>query len=167
MLRRIPDTVDAVQAAARGLRVHTHVALARMARLAAAVEGGAEQAEVRLALAEEQGVQVLAGEARVAVTLRCQRCLEPLALSLEAPFRLAVVPREGAPVPAGCEPVVADPRRLPLLALLEDELLLRLPHIPRHAEGRCRPPENPAAEAGEGAASQSPFAALARLKLGG
>jgi len=168
MFRRIPDTVDAVQAAARGLRVHARAALSRMGRLQEAVEGGAGEAEVSLRLAEEHGVHVLEGEVRATVTVRCQRCLEPLELPLEAPFRLAVVPEEGAAagLPGDWEPVVADPRRLPLLALLEDELLLRLPHIPRHPEGACRPPETSASAPASGE-PESPFAVLARLKLGG
>ncbi len=168
MLRRIPDTVDAVQAAARGLRMHTYAALSRMARLQEAVEGDAGEAEVRLRLTEEHGVPLLEGEVRATVTVRCQRCLEPLELPLEAPFRLAVVPEEGAAafLPGDWEPVVADPRRLPLLSLLEEELLLRLPHIPRHPEGTCRPPEAPATVSASGG-REGPFAVLARLKTGG
>jgi uncharacterized protein len=54
------------------------------------------------------------------------------------------------------------PTAMRVLDWVEDEILLALPISPRHEEGGCRPPPNPAAEADTVA---RPFSRLAKLGL--
>ena len=103
------------------------------------------------------------------VRLTCQRCLQPLdeALTAERSFRFVADEAEAERQDERSEEDVLalPPRgRLDLLPLVEDELILALPLVPRHA--LCpqplaltdeRPPEVPA---------ENPFAALAALKQG-
>ena len=105
--------------------------------------------------------------------LSCQRCLQPLAVTLAlAPALRFVVgeARAEAEDAQSEEDVLALPRSLNLLELAEDELLLALPLVPRHAS--CPQPlpvpvdELDLSEPGEPAepAAPHPFAALAKLK---
>jgi uncharacterized protein len=104
-------------------------------------------------------------EARAQVLLQCQRCLQPLteALNLERRFRFVRNEDEAARLDEESEDdVLALPARLDLHELLEDELILALPLVPRH-ETCPQPlplPETPA-DAAEPA--PKPFAALAAL----
>jgi uncharacterized protein len=120
-----------------------------------------DQPQIRLAL-----------EARAPVWLTCQRCLQPVALELAVQRTLRFVPSEEEAARLDEaeeeEDVLALPRTLNLHELVEDELILALPLVPRHEacpeplpyEPQAEPPQ-PQAEALE---APHPFAALARLK---
>lgn len=102
------------------------------------------------------------------LSLTCQRCLAPLEelLELDRRLRFAADEAEAAALDAEIEEdVLALGGSLDLRALVEDELLLALPLVPRH--DRCpRPIELPA----DGQAAEpptQPFAALAALKRAG
>ena len=117
-----------------------------------AVPGGA--AEVWLEL-----------EASARVHRTCQRCLQPVELELHVDRRLRFVADENlaAELDADSEDdVLALERALDLHDLVEDELLLALPMVPRH--DRCpQPLPTPAAPAAEpqAEAAAHPFAVLA------
>jgi uncharacterized protein len=70
------------------------------------------------------------------VHLVCQRCLEPISERLAGQIDVAVVEPEAAPavtVPAGFEPVELDRGRLNPSHLIEDELIVSIPLVPKHA----------------------------------
>jgi uncharacterized protein len=101
------------------------------------------------------------------VELTCQRCLLPLPVALAVDRRIRFVRDEAAAEALDAqieEDVLALDRALDLRQLLEDELLLALPLVPRHA--RC--PEQAVLSASEPAppATANPFAVLAALKKG-
>jgi len=106
--------------------------------------------------------------ASVPVTLQCQRCLQPVSQALEVDrhFRFVRSEQEAERLDETAEEdVLVLTPRLDLHELLEDELILALPLVPRH-EGRCPAPlplpvDDPLAEA---APPPNPFAALAALR---
>lgn len=109
-------------------------------------------------------------EAHAHVTLQCQRCLQALQqpLVLERRFRFVASEDEAQRLDADSDDdhLVLEPR-LDLRALVEDELILELPLVPRH-EGSCPQPlpqPEPAEPADE--ARPNPFAALAALRKAG
>ena len=113
--------------------------------------------------------------ARATVWLTCQRCLQPVALPLEVDrlVRFARDEDEAARLDEedDDEDVLAMPRALDLLALLEDELILAMPIVPRHdACPQALPwsgePSVPLGAVPE-APQEHPFAALKRLKREG
>jgi uncharacterized protein len=105
--------------------------------------------------------------ARTAVWLTCQRCLAPVRVPLEidTPIRFVRGEAEAEALDAESEfDVLALVPATDLRQLLEDELLLALPLVPRHAN--CPAPltagsaqATPAARAAE-----SPFSVLADLR---
>ena len=110
-------------------------------------------------------------EARSRSALVCQRCLQPLALALEAQrsFRFVDGEETAARLDAETEDdVLATSRSLDILGLVEDELLLALPLVPRHAD--CRMPLAQASFAADmkpgvaGDVEANPFAILAALE---
>ena len=108
----------------------------------------------------------LALAATAAVVVACQRCLQPLELALEVDRPIAFAPDEASAERLDEQnevDVLALPHRLDVLELLEDELVLAMPLVPRHE--RC--PEAPRLVDPDDAAlatAESPFAALAALK---
>ena len=120
-----------------------------------ALRGGASQVWLHLA-------------ADTALPLECQRCLEPVNAALQIEHSFLFVHGEDAASQLDAESeddVLALTRALDLRELIEDELLLALPLVPRHEacpEPLPVPIDDPAPEA-----PPNPFAALAGLKRNG
>jgi uncharacterized protein len=109
-------------------------------------------------------------QADTEVWLQCQRCLQPVreALAVQRDFRFVRSEAEAAAEDADSdEDVLAVSRTLNLRELVEDELLLALPLVPRHEVCPQPLPQSvPADTAGEVEATPHPFAKLAELKRG-
>jgi uncharacterized protein len=69
------------------------------------------------------------------VRLQCQRCLEPYEQRLADEVELVLVEpgSSGAALPDGVEPLELDAGRLFPARLIEDELIVALPLVPKHA----------------------------------
>jgi len=108
-------------------------------------------------------------QAAARISLVCQRCLGPVQVPLDTERSFHFVPGEDAAAQLDADSeddVLALPRSLDLRELVEDELLLALPIVPRHEE--CpQPLPLPDADEPEDEPAPSPFAALAALKRGG
>lgn len=108
-------------------------------------------------------------QARGGVWLTCQRCLQPFTEALAINRRLRFVRGEAAAEALDAEiedDVLALTKSLDLRELVEDELLLALPIVPRH-EICPQPLPVPLGEArapDDVPARENPFAALQRLK---
>jgi uncharacterized protein len=123
------------------------------------VKGGKAQAWLRVT-----------ADAQVALT--CQRCLKPAQerVDVDRWIRFVDTEAEAAALDADSDDdVLAMPRHLDARELIEDELLLALPLVPRHEA--CPEPlpraDDELAEEEGGAERPNPFAALAALKRGG
>ncbi|EHR72912.1 putative metal-binding protein [Burkholderiales bacterium JOSHI_001] len=109
-------------------------------------------------------------ELNTTVTLTCQRCLQPLPVTLAVTpsIRFVAGDKQAEAEDADSEEdVLALTRSLDLRELAEDELLLALPLVPRHASCPSPLPQNPdeVVEPPEGeSVVVNPFAALAALK---
>jgi uncharacterized protein len=108
--------------------------------------------------------------ARADVWLTCQRCLQPARHTLEVDRVIRLVEGEEAAErldEESEEDVLELMRQMDLMDLLEDELILTLPIVPRHEQ--CPYPLMVSEEASahmeaEDAAPANPFAVLAQLK---
>ena len=110
-------------------------------------------------------------EAEVSLPLICQRCLEPadIELSVVRDFRFVDTEEQAeAEDEEAEEDVLVLSRDFDLLALVEDELLMELPLVPRHAvcPGDVKLAVRDADFDAASAAKPNPFAALAGLKGG-
>lgn len=124
-------------------------------------------------------------DAHAELDMECQRCLHPVRerMSVSRSIRLARDEAEAARLDAESDDdVLAVSRQFHLLELVEDELIMAQPIVPRHAEcpsdivnlmhddSETLVPGAPPAEAGKAEPSPEPkphpFAALAALKKG-
>jgi uncharacterized protein len=131
-------------------------ALPRLAEMGVAASPGFEY-QVRGGVSE-RGKPVLRIAARGRADMTCQRCLGAVEVRVEADAELELAASEAAIEAADddVERVLATPE-MDVVALIEDELILSLPMVPRHEA--CEPK----AARGEDEAGL-PFAALAGLK---
>lgn len=102
------------------------------------------------------------------VALTCQRCLKPVRLDLDIDrwIRFADTEEEAAALDIDSDDdVLALPRHLDARELIEDELLLALPLVPRHEVCPEPLPQTDEGDESEGVEERpNPFAKLAALK---
>ncbi len=157
--------LDAEAVAAQGAVIEREFALSGFTRLRDRLAAPDGSVRARLSLRLVDGVAAGEIELTAAVMLECQRCLQPMARELRSESELAFVAGDAERVPAEYEVIAGDPKRVDLAALVEDELLLALPVIARHAPGEdCRWPDaGAAAEQAAEPAMRRPFAGLKDL----
>lgn len=154
--------VDSLEFAREGRVVAGGVAVAALVRLADTIADNAGSLDCELRGGRDgEGKPYLDLRVVGSLNLRCQRCLMPMPFGLNIDSRLMLVaPGEQWPdeelAEDGLDAIEAS-RELAVLPLIEDEVLLALPIVPRHEV--CRPPV-----ATETEHRPSPFAALAKLK---
>jgi uncharacterized protein len=162
---RAPDVrndtfVDAVMLAGTGGGVErTYVGL-DLPRLIEA--GVSEPSSIRASLkfSEFDGQPVVAGQLAGELMLTCQRCMTCVTKVLDEYFQVLIAEQERGDEPGGYEPIIADPARLDVRWLVEDQALLALPLVAMHAPGECgeqRAAAEVASEAEPTPAAQKPF----------
>jgi uncharacterized protein len=155
--------LDAVALAAQGAVVEREFPLSGFERLRDRLATPEGSAQMRLALRAIDAVPTGQLEVRAAAQLVCQRCLQPVTVALRSTSDVAFAAGEDERVPAGYELIAGDPKRVDLAVLVEDELLLALPPIPRHGAGEtCRLPAT-VAEQAAAPEMRRPFAGLKDL----
>jgi uncharacterized protein len=132
-------------------------------------QSGACAAEYALRFGrDEAGRATVRGNVRGLLRLRCERCNAVLELPVDSDIALAIVQGldEASRLPDVYDPLLLEDGSLDLRSLVEDELLLAVPAIPRHEAGVCRAPdyEQPDRPFGTGNADTNPFAVLETLK---
>lgn len=167
MSKHVPDFINPRRAAEGGYDIAGPVAFTRMARLSKAVENHDGAAEVALRFAmDEQGIPVVKGRVRSEVVLICQRCLSPMSVSIDLEVELGIVAsdEETKRLPARYDPLVVVEEQLAVAQLVEDEILLALPAIPRHEDADCVANVTKALVEPASGRADNPFAVLEQLK---
>jgi uncharacterized protein len=188
-----PQRLDVPKFARAGARLEGQEPLDKMRRLSEGTCPPDDAAEGFLRWSAEGSQRdVLGGppewrlrlRAHATVWLNCQRCLQPMAveLTVDRVFRFARNDEEAAELDevSEDEDVLALGRPLDLLSLVEDELIMALPIVPRHeacpqplqapepsgAETAARKADSAQPGPGEEdvAARPNPFAVLGALK---
>jgi uncharacterized protein len=119
--------------------------------------------------------QIVALEVKGRIHLVCQSCLQDFGLDLAQKSQFIIVATEADadafPLDDDLpEPLVAS-QQFDLLGLIEDEILLSIPLIPKHPEGACQPHASafgePSLETGTSETLQNPFNILKNMKKNG
>lgn len=142
MSREFPDIVDPWKAADGRRSFRGTVPLKWMPRLVdmLAVEGEPENAPVVWNDAmfstsfafDRQGLVTIAINVKAELPLMCQRSLEPYLEHVDRHSELVVIEdvAEQEALPEQYEPVLVEERRLALVELVEEELILAIPQVP-------------------------------------
>jgi uncharacterized protein len=140
-----------------------------MNRLLAECESCSEQIHVNVKFdVDEQGLVVISGNASATVSLTCQRCTDIFDLALATDFCFSPVKNDQAAenLPSYYDAIELDENgEVNLLALVEDEIILAIPLIPRHKPEDCRSPADSVwGELPEQLDKPNPFDILNKLK---
>lgn len=171
MLTRLPEFIDPILLADRNARIEGELPLGGFERLASALFNDIGNVEINLIFGREGRVPTIEGHVSTVLVLKCQRCLESVGWTISHDFKLGVVTSyvQVDKLPNDCEPLLLiEEDKVPLKSVIEDELLLCLPDIPKH-EDNCATPvssENTLGSAikPERTTKENPFSILADLK---
>jgi uncharacterized protein len=169
MFGRLSETVDLNRLPPQGLRVAGALALEHFGRLVEVCRTREGQVSADLLFEHTaRGLRVVHGIVDTSLPLICQRCLEPMMQPVHAEVMLALFlageSQEG--VPEDVEALVVDPL-YSVTNLLEDEILLAMPMMPRHPMGTCVAAGSAPARGGQGETKTErphPFATLEKLR---
>ena len=140
MFGTLPASIDPIQLAERGARLTGTLPLKNMPRLVQACLDSAGDVHVDLSFdrSEGEGLYEMRGDLSVKLRLVCQRCLEEMDFKLETSPRLIFMRPGDNPVLLEDEAdVMAVDKPLPLISMVEDELLLAMPMVPLHDLKEC------------------------------
>jgi uncharacterized protein len=157
-------SIDSLAFARDGMRLTGQVPIAELSRLVDVVVDTEGAVEYRVMGEQDRdGKAYLLLDLVGDLNLRCQRCLETVVFPLQVASRFLLVPAgQNWPddeLTDDSFDAIAAEKEMALLPLIEDELLLALPIVPRHDVCEALPSiveEN----------VPSPFAVLGKLKKG-
>ena len=127
---------DLESLANRGVTLSGELEIGQLTRLRGLLhsDSGSVRATLRF---RQRGDGWLASEVeyRADVELVCQRCLEPFRQELEENVNVVIADSDSLPttVPTGFEPFELEDGRLQPVQLIEDEVIVAIPLVPKHA----------------------------------
>jgi uncharacterized protein len=165
--RMLPEHIDPFRYAEQGLGLSGVINTTDMHRLKAGISLHTDKIAVDLQFGvDEQGLTFLKGHLKTMLVLQCQRCMQPFNYEILSDFLLGIVKSldEVNTLPEHYEPAVTKEGQLVLRELIEDELILNLPIIPRHEPDDCTVKVTQAEAGWEQGKAENPFRVLRSLK---
>jgi uncharacterized protein len=167
---KLPLTLDPVRTAQKRLDylgVYTPEQVERLTEFVVSVDSDVE-CDMTFAI-DNQRLAVIKGDAKVAVTLECQRCGKPFSHAVYTTYCFSPIKNDeqAEALPEAYEPIqVNEFGEIDLRALVEDEIILSLPVVPVHDSEHCEVSDADMVfgELPEDAQKPNPFAVLASLK---
>lgn len=172
MHHKLPKEIDPLRLAQNGLKFDGQILLSDMPRLTKSLHSDSGLVDVVLAFdIDEIGTPYVKGEFTVLVSIVCERCMLPMSMELSVSCLLAMVVSEKFidKLAEQYDPwLLENNDPISLSKVVEDELILVLPLVPRHTEA-CLPSEawSTMSDYNEDKGDEkrvSPFAILSSLK---
>lgn len=141
LTRSLPERVDHRKLVNDQAILQGTIPLHRFTRLVQSLERDAGDLNARLEFRKGGKRRTLVvGRANVEVSLICQACLDSLVYSLDVEVRLNLVNSDSDLLELDLSEngLVVESNLAVLVDLFEDELIVNLPMVPRHEDGKCR-----------------------------
>lgn len=173
MVERLPEYIDPLYLADKRAELKGQILLSKFDRLGDLLCDDSGVVAVELVFAREGRYPIIEGQfAAASLILKCQNCLQGIRFPVQGQFKLGIVNsiEQADRLPEEYEPLlIGDEQKILLRELIEDELLLALPAIPKHQQA-CYPAEYLADKTilptttKTDATTENPFSILAHLK---
>jgi uncharacterized protein len=172
MHQKLPKDIDPFRLAQNGLKLEGTLPVSTMKRLAGSLADTEGEVAVTMNFdVDETALPFMYGKFSAQLSLICERCMKPMSVDVNVECHLAILKSERKieELAELYEPWIVENKDPVLLAsVVEDELILGLPLVPRH-EHACLPKEawyrGDDIDESEKEKKVSPFEVLASLKL--
>lgn len=167
MSARIPEIIDPFFLADKHRMYEGEILLSDFARLGEKITNLDDRVVFRLNFSKIGKLSTIDGFVRAKICLECQNCLQPVDVGVDSDVKLAIVhsDEEAGLITEDYEPLLCNEEKINFTDIIEDEILLSLPAIPKH-EHDCFARQEAELEIEENGQSEqdSPFSVLATIK---
>jgi uncharacterized protein len=136
----LPEKINPYRFAEARNQLHGVLHVKDMSRLRQSLADDSGEIKIDLQFGvDEQGISFLRGQLETQLTLQCQRCMETFVYEIVGNFLSGIVKseEEAKELPEIYEPVIAAEGELVIQDMIEDELIVSLPIVPRHDLKAC------------------------------
>ncbi|WP_440682813.1 YceD family protein [Cysteiniphilum halobium] len=173
MLQQKPFILDPIKAAKEGMVLNQTFSFSHLASLHTCIVDGSYDFQLNFKFHFENNKPLLDGQLAGKVMLICQRTLEPFAFSFDDPIKLGFVTddRFFKNFPDTYDPYIYKNNQINLIELLEEEILLSIPMIPKKPLNDCQAEQNTSyygvfeTSDSDKQDKTNPFSALKKLKF--
>lgn len=133
--QKLPKYFNPFELATRRAELKGNLSLQELQRITEVTGDKNGQVQVHLVFGKDVvGFKNITGTLTVDLQLKCQRCLQPLPYHAELPVSLSPVTNEAAAerLSKAYEPLFVTDEQVILAEMIEEELLLSLPLVPKH-----------------------------------
>ena len=138
--QRLPLEVDPFRLAAKQEQFRGLIPLKQMKRLISALSSDEGDVFIDVVFSVDiNRVSQLSGQIKTDAKLICQRCMGEMEFPVDLNFEIAFVHSEAEMerLPEGYEATLIEDTPVMLSDIIEDEILLALPTIPKHQDENC------------------------------
>lgn len=171
MSDRLPKFIDPLLLADKNISLKGNLPLSALDRVRELLVNDEGKVSLTLHFGKAGKQAVIEGHISAVLPVKCQRCLEAVEWPISSDIRLGIVSSfaKAGNLPENFEPLlVTDDGKIALKDIVEDEILILLPDIPKHPENctidipsseQVKPSESPAKPP-----ANNPFSILATIK---
>ncbi len=136
MLAELPLIIDPKSLALQGYLLKGEMALARLNRLSDSLCKNQGTAKIEWLFGfDDQQRPTIQGYVQAQLSMRCQRCLQPMQWPLDIQVALIILnyePRPDEELPIGYEAITLINNQMSVPTLIEEEIILALPIVAKH-----------------------------------
>lgn len=134
MQNRLPEIIDPLHLADKRGELHGQIPLKRLTRLTEKLVSDDGVVTIDLYFGRKGRVPTIDGSLKATLQLECQNCLQGVNFDIDHNVNLGIVIKfeQVERLPDEFEPLLIEEETIPLITLVEDELLLHLPDYPKH-----------------------------------
>ena len=135
MQNRLPEIIDPLHLADKRGELHGQIPLKQFSRLTENLVNNEGVVDVDLYFGREGRLAKIDGNLKTTLQLECQNCLQAVEFKINHNVNLGIATsyEQVERLPETVEPLLLEEETIPLIDLVEDELLLNLPDYPKHA----------------------------------
>ena len=137
---QLPLKINPFELCERNITLDGQLPLQQLARIAAVLENPTGKVNIQLIFGREKlGRHYIKGHVAATMVLQCQRCGQPVSydINVEPCLSPVIDDIQAKQLPKEYDPLLTGGESISLVELVEEELLLSLPMIPKHEQGKC------------------------------
>lgn len=130
----LPEHLDVIQKAKFGAEIQGTWPIAKLERFSELLLEKDGNLRAELKFSKSDHLRLIDGKLSAELKVTCQRCMQPMDLSLNIDFKLGLICKEAQAegLPEGYEPYLIEGDSEDIPHMLEEELLLAMPLVAMH-----------------------------------
>lgn len=162
----LPKEIDPIQLAESRKKIKGELPLEEMERLKELICQNSGKALIDLSFGRDLlGYLYIQGSINAAFKVICQRCNAPMQMNLDIAVKVSPVlsDEEAEKLPKGYDPLLLTGDTISLITMVEEEILLGIPIVPKHSLKECKVKSSELQEFEEEEEKPNPFRDLKKL----